>query len=136
MHFSKTAQYAIRILSFLHRHRDVAHSASMLHKTLDLPYKYLTKLMTQLEKKELVVAFRGRDGGFALKCDASTITLADILEAIGEPLQSKRCVLGFLECDASNPCVLHDSWLEPKNRLEKMLQTTTLASLIAGEPII
>lgn len=130
MHFSKTTEYAIRVLSYLHRYPSTSHSVNVLHQKLDLPYKYLTKMMTELVKKGLVNASRGRDGGLSLAKSAETIRLCDILEAIGEPLESERCILGFEKCDASNPCALHDQWAMPKEMIETMLTTTTLASLV------
>ncbi len=130
MHFSKTAEYAIRVLAYLHRHDESSHSVNVLHQELNLPYKYLTKMMTELVKKELVNATRGREGGLSLARDASEIYLCDILEAIGESLEEERCILGFDKCDSSNPCALHDQWIQPKELIETMLTTTTLASLI------
>lgn len=130
MHFSKTAEYAIRVLSYLHRHNETSHSVNVLHQELGLPYKYLTKMMTDLVKKGLVVASRGREGGVSLAKDADSIRLCDILEAIGEPLEHERCILGFDKCDALNPCALHDQWIAPKDMIEIMLTETTLASLL------
>jgi len=130
MNFSKTAEYAIRVLSYLDRYSEKSHSVNILHKKLNLPYKYLTKLMTELVKKGLVRASRGRDGGFSLAKDANEILLYDILEAIGEPLETGRCILGFEKCDSSNPCALHDKWSQPKKMIEDMLTTTTLKSLV------
>lgn len=130
MHFSKTAEYAIRVLSYLHRYNTTSHSVNVIHKELNLPYKYLTKMVTDLVKKGLVNASRGREGGVSLAKNANDITLRDILEAIGEPLDSKRCILGFETCDASNPCALHNQWTKPKTIIETMLTTTTLASLL------
>lgn len=66
MHFSKTAEYAIRVLSYLHRYNTTSHSVNVLHQELDLPYKYLTKMVTDLVKKGLVNASRGREGGITL----------------------------------------------------------------------
>lgn len=133
MHFSKTTEYAIRVLSYLHRYSSTTHSVNVLHQELDLPYKYLTKMMTQLVKKGLVSASRGREGGLSLAKSADSIRLCDILEAIGEPLESERCILGFDKCDASNPCALHDQWAPPKAMIEEMLTTTTLASLLQNK---
>lgn len=130
MHFSKTTEYAIRVLSYLHRHNETSHSVNILHQRLGLPYKYLTKMMTELVKKGLVTASRGREGGLSLAKSADQIRLCDILEAIGEPLEYERCILGFEKCDASNPCALHDQWAPPKAMIEEMLTTTTLDSLI------
>lgn len=133
MHFTKTTEYAIRVLTYLHRHNETSHSVNILHKELELPYKYLTKLMTELVKKGLVHSSRGREGGLTLARDAAEITLCDILEAIGESLEHERCILGFEKCDASNPCALHDQWVKPKELIETMLTTTTLASLIQNK---
>jgi len=133
MHFSKTTEYAIRVLSYLHCYPSEPHSVSLLHKELELPYKYLTKLMTELVKKGLVSASKGRNGGFSLAIDAEKIYLCDILESVGESLESTRCILGFEKCDASDPCSLHSQWLEPKMAIDKMLQTTSLASLASNK---
>ncbi len=131
MHFSKTTEYTIRVLSYLHCYPSKPHSVSFLHKELELPYKYLTKLMTELVKKGLVNASKGCNGGFSLAVDAKKIYLCDILESAGESLDSTRCILGFEMCDATNPCSLHGQWLEPKMAIEKMLKTTSLASLVS-----
>lgn len=130
MHFSKTAEYAIRILTYLHRYHETSHSVNVLHQELGLPYKYLTKMVTDLVKKGLILSSRGREGGISLAQNADQIRLCDILEAIGEPLEHERCILGFDKCDASNPCALHEQWVKPKELIETMLTTTTLASLV------
>lgn len=75
----------------------------------------------------------GVRGGVSLARDADKISLCDILEAIGESLEHDRCILGFDRCDAANPCALHDQWAKPKEMIETMLTTTTLASLILNK---
>ncbi len=129
MHFSKTTEYAIRVLSYLDRYNDSTHSVNQLHQELGLPYKYLTRVVTDLVKKGLILSMRGREGGITLAKKAEDIRLCDILDAIGEPLEPNRCILGFEKCDAANPCALHDQWVEPKNMIETMLTETTLATL-------
>lgn len=131
MHFSKTSEYAIRILTYLDRHHETSHSVNELHQRLGLPYKYLTGLVTRLVKEGLIHASRGREGGIRLAKSAEEIHLSDILNAVGEPLESDRCILGFASCDASNPCVLHAQWAGPKKEIDTMLRTTTLAILSA-----
>ncbi len=128
MRFSKTAEYAIRVMSYLARFEGV-HSAASLHQKLNFPYKYLTHLLTQLEKASLVMATRGRDGGFCLASSPENICLGDILDAIGEPIDQQRCILGFEACNAANPCALHDTWIEPRSMIDVMLSHTTLADL-------
>ena len=131
MHFSKTSEYAIRVLSYLSVHNDSLHSVNTLHKELDFPYKYLTKLMTSLTKKGLVVSNRGREGGFSLARDSKEIYLNDILNAVDENEidETERCILGFEKCDSTNPCMLHEKWIKPKTLIDDMLLNTTLAEL-------
>ncbi len=126
MRFSKTSEYAIRVLSYLKLNSEDLHSALSLHKRLNIPYKYLTRILTDLEKKGLVLSLRGRNGGFRLAKKPSDIKLKDILEATGENTDTSRCILGFETCDDSNPCLLHDRWLEAKKDLEKMINETSL----------
>lgn len=130
MHFSKTTEYAIRVLSYLCRYPLEPHSAAFLHQELGMPYKYLTKLMTRLQKQGFVNAIKGCNGGFMLAMDPNSIYLQHIVEAAQESLESQRCILGFEMCDATNPCALHSRWLKPKGAIDEMLESTTLASLM------
>lgn len=130
MHFSKTVEYSILILSYIAKHTDEKLSSSVLHQTLDIPYKYLTKLVTKLVKAGLIHATKGRDGGIILGKNPSDITIAHILEAMNEPSPKGRCVLGFETCNPSNPCLLHHSWEKPRALIDTMIHKTTLEDLL------
>ena len=43
--FSKTAQYAFRIVIFMSSDTDRLFSAAFIHEKIDIPYKYLTMLI-------------------------------------------------------------------------------------------
>ena len=58
MTFSKTTAYSIRILTVLAQNKDKVVSVKTLHTQLELPFKYITKLMTSLSKKGFVKAKR------------------------------------------------------------------------------
>ena len=130
MHFSKTVEYSILMLSYIAKHSEEKLSSSLLHQALDIPYKYLTKLVTKLVKAGLIHATKGRDGGIILGKKASEITIAHILEAMNEPTHECRCVLGFATCNPSNPCVLHYSWEKPRALIDTMIHKTTLEDLL------
>jgi len=130
MNFSKTVEYTIIILGFIAQHKDEKLSSTMLHQSLQIPYKYLTKLITKLAKSGLLRATKGRDGGIVLAKNPSEITIAHILEAMNEPSPKGRCVLGFETCNPSNPCVLHHSWEKPRALIDTMIHKTTLEDLL------
>lgn len=130
MQFSKTVEYSILILAHIAKHSEQKFSSTVLHQALDIPYKYLTKLVTKLVKAGLIHATKGRDGGIALGKNPSEITIAHILEAMNEPTHECRCVLGFATCNPDNPCLLHHSWEKPRALIDTMIHKTTLEDLL------
>ncbi len=126
--FSKTAQYAFRIVIFMSSDTQRLFSAAYIHEKIDIPYKYLTMLMTKLAKADLLEVTRGRNGGFTLKRNVDEIYLIDVLEAIGEN-NCTNCAFTEQECDEFNPCSLHNFYNVPKHALVEMLTTTSLANV-------
>jgi Rrf2 family protein len=129
MRLNKTTQYAIRILSYIES-KESKNNASILSKELDIPYKFLSKLMTILVKANLVTSIRGRDGGYILAKEAKDIKIIDILKLFDDTVSDNECILGIGECDNSNHCALHNQWLKPKTLIDEMFYNTSLESLI------
>jgi len=107
-------------------------NATELSKRLHIPYKYLTKLMTDIVKAGLVVSIRGRDGGYSFAKPPSEILVENILEIFHDSIQDQQCVLGIGFCNSKCKCSLHDQWMEPKLLMQKMFRESTLEA-IAGE---
>lgn len=126
--FSKTAQYAFRIVIFMSGDPERLFSAAYIHEKIDIPYKYLTMLMTKLAKAGLLEVTRGRNGGFSLSRKVEEIYLVDVLNAIDEN-NCTNCAYTETECDELSPCALHDVYKIPKQALEEMLTTTTLDNI-------
>ena len=133
MILTKTTEYAVRILTFMAKNDKQLSSAKYLHEQLNIPYKYLTKLMTDLAKNGFLTSIKGREGGFKITKNPIMITLSDIVEAV-EGLESfNACVLGFHECSNENPCAMHFVWEENKKSLLTTLQNTTIKQLTNQE---
>ncbi len=132
MQLSKTSQYAIRILAYMTDKKDSQLiNATELAEALYIPYKFLTKIMTELAKVDLVVSIRGRDGGYKLKKRASDIMISDVLDLFNDSIRDEQCVLGIGFCNGMCKCALHDQWMEPKLLLQKMFRESSLED-IAG----
>ena len=126
--FSKTAQYTFKILIFMSHDPDALFSATRIHDETNIPYKYLTMLLTKLAKADILKATRGRNGGFLLNKNTSDIYLLEILDAIGEN-DFSNCALGDKACDENTPCPLHETFSPCKSAIEGMLNHTTLEKL-------
>jgi len=129
MILTKTSEYAIRILTFMAVNSHERHSAKLLHEQLNIPYKYLTLLMTALAKHGYVTSIQGRNGGFIISKNFSEISVVNIVEAIEGKNRFNKCILGFDECSDENPCALHSFWKENKKNIINMLENTTLEQL-------
>lgn len=126
--FSKTAQYTFKIVIYVSQDPDKLFSAHHIHESLNIPYKYLTMLMTKLAKAHILKVHRGRNGGFTLSRKLDEISLIDILDAIEEN-NCSNCALGDKECEENRPCPLHETFSPSKVSLEEMLNNTTLDML-------
>jgi len=133
MQLSNTSQYAIRMLAYMADKKDSPLiNATELAEVLQIPYKFLTKIMTELVKADFITSIRGREGGYTLSREASNIKVDDILKVFHDSIQDEQCVLGIGFCNGMCKCALHDQWMEPKLLMQKMFGESSLAD-IAGK---
>jgi len=104
-------------------------NATALSQKLQIPYKYLTKIMTALVKADLVKSIRGRDGGFRLKKKSTDIKIDDILNIFHDTVKKEDCLLGIGKCDTYCKCALHDQWMKPKLLLQKIFRESNLEDI-------
>ncbi len=114
-------------------HENIRMSASYLHSKLNIPYSYLRTVLGDLSKNSLIKSVNGRNGGFRLSRDKSTIFLADIVE-VTEGLESfNKCVMGFDECPFNYSCYMHPIWIRMRTEILHVLKQTSLADLLPGK---
>lgn len=136
MNLSKTAQYAIRVLSYMVLKKQDLYSASDLIKELKISDKYLKRILTTLSNNGIIKSVQGRYGGFALHKDLERIRLFDIVKAVDNIEKYFGCVLGFDECSDENPCVLHTKWAPLRDELLTFLENTNMSDVIKNPLII
>lgn len=132
MKLSKTSEYAVRILVYMAQDTDRLYSAKVIGNALDIPYKYLTRLLTNLNKSGFITSIKGRSGGFKFSKPLDSIFLYQIIDAVEDIEGYLGCILGFSQCDDKNPCALHGKWIYPKALIVDMLRNTTLEEM-SGE---
>lgn len=95
-----------------------------------MPGHFVGKVLQALARSEVLVSAKGRGGGFSLARPPTEITLRQIVEAIDGPSRIGRCILGFAQCDDSQPCPQHDEWVGIRKHIYDQLDNTTVADLI------
>jgi Rrf2 family protein len=135
MQLTKTSEYAIRVMVYLANQKERRMSANYLHQKLNIPYKYLGKMMRNLAAAGLVKSMRGKTGGYQVCCNLDEITLAQIVDVV-EGLESyDRCLLGFEKCGDDKPCPMHKLWGPQRDAIKAMIFNTTLQDLVDQEGI-
>ncbi|EKE09919.1 MAG: hypothetical protein ACD_16C00100G0081 [uncultured bacterium] len=96
-----------------------------------LPISYLEQLFLKLRQKGFVASTRGHLGGYTLAREPGTIRIAEILEAIGEPLKTTRCEntseMGCL--GTKEKCLTHALWTGLGVQMHQYLHRISLADL-------
>src|SRR4051812_10253035 len=90
---------------------------------------YLEQLFRKLRPRELVESARGPGGGYHLARDAARVSIADIIRAVEEPLDSTQCG-GRENCRGDERCMTHDLWEELNATVHGFLSGVTLAQLV------
>lgn len=90
---------------------------------------YLEQLFACLRRKELVKGVRGPGGGYYLGRPADEITIADIICAVDEWVEFRRC-RGNADCQDGHTCLTHSLWNDLSNQIFDFLSGITLAQLV------
>ena len=90
---------------------------------------YLEQLFGKLRRRELVESVRGPGGGYHLARDASRVTIAEIVCAVDESLDSTQCG-GRENCRGEHRCMTHDLWEDLNATVYGFLKGVTLGQLV------
>ena len=97
-----------------------------------LSLAYLEQLFGHLRRAGLVSSARGPGGGYRLARPADAITVAQIVDAVDEPIRATRCEQGSPGCLAGERCLTHDLWAELGEQIRLFLACMTLADVVEG----
>src|SRR6478752_3742363 len=90
---------------------------------------YLEQLFGKLRRRSLVDSVRGPGGGYQLARDASKVSVADIVSAVEETLDSTQCG-GRENCLENQRCMTHDLWEELNSTVYGFLAGVSLSQLV------
>ena len=134
MRLSTTARYSLRALSDLcTRPNNEPVSVSDIASRQNIPVNYLEQLFGKLRRGGILESVRGSQGGYLLARPEGEITIADILQVLGEPFIFGSCQTEK-GCENAVTCPTFNLWRKVKGSVDEILRTTTLED-IAGESI-
>jgi Rrf2 family protein len=130
MLLSQTAQYALRALARIAALPPAsAATAKDISAETGVPPHYLSKILRMLVEAGLLESEKGHHGGFRLNRPAVRITVADVLDAVHESVESQHCAFGYARCNDKAPCPLHPVFSKLNDSVREWASRSTLADV-------
>lgn len=127
MKISKKAQYGLTAMVHLagSKKNKKAISIRQISNIEGVPFEFLSKIFSDLEKAKLVKGKHGVNGGYTLIKSPQKITAKDIVMVL-ENTTSVDCSF----CGRSKKCLTKNVWRKIDTAIDKTLKSITLADLI------
>lgn len=130
MRLTTKGRYAVTAMIDLAMHQPGAPvTLTSIAENQGISLSYLERIFAMLRRGNLVIGARGPGGGYLLARDADSISVADIIVAVNEPLDITRCD-GRENCRRGERCLSHDLWSALSEQLYAFLNGVRLGELM------
>jgi len=130
MQLTTKGRYAVTaMLDLASKESNKPVTLDMISQRQNISLSYLEQLFAKLRKASLVKSIRGPGGGYLLKISPEEITLTQIIEAVDENIDLRRCQ-GLKNCLRGKQCLSHHLWCEVSDQIRNFLSTRNLQQVI------
>jgi Rrf2 family protein len=133
MRISAKVDYAVRAAVELAAAGDDPIKGDVIAEAQGIPLKFLENILGELKHSGIVASRRGAHGGYWLAKDANEVSLADIVRAVEGPLATVRGQGPESLEYQGGAAPLQKVWIALRANLRAVMDTTTLADVVAGE---
>lgn len=131
MKISRKTQYGLRALIFLAKRPKKIVSLKEISKKEGIPFHFLEKIFSKLERAKIVKAKKGLGGGYFLLRSPKNITLGEIFNALEEKIVLARCLSDEkYSCTKEKKCLAKKFWQNFWKTIYSTLNSVRLESLI------
>lgn len=130
--FSTSCHYGLQAMLYIAYHHTDGTNIELKQIAEDqgIPKHFLSKILQQLVRHDLLVSMKGPTGGFQLNQPASEIALIEIVDAIDGLNIFTQCGIGFKQCDDDHPCPIHNDFKGVRNQVQQLFESKTLKDLV------
>ena len=135
MRLSTKGRYAVTAMLDLSIHYEEGPvTLAEISETQSISLSYLEQLFARLRKNGLVEGLRGPGGGYRLSRSPDEISVAMVINAIGEGIDATNCE-GSEDCQDGERCLTHELWKKLGNEIFGFLDGITLASFLRRDRV-
>jgi Rrf2 family iron-sulfur cluster assembly transcriptional regulator len=132
---STKGRYAVTAMLDLAIHYDEGPvTLADISRNQAISLSYLEQLFVRLKKHHLVEGLRGPGGGYRLARSPEDISIAQIINAIGEGIDVTLCG-GREDCQDGERCLTHTLWDRLGKEIHGFMKGITLASFLRRDKV-
>ena len=106
-------------------------SSAEVAKDMEIPYRFLRKLIKRLVGGGIIESRRGKGGGVALAREPQSITLYDILAVMGpKGAELSLCTSDPKSCNRSALCTMQREFSKIQAEVDRRLKKVNIADLV------
>ena len=133
LRLSKKADYALMAMKHLAQARDAASaSAREIAEQYDIPIELMAKVLQRLVRNGLLASTQGTRGGYTLGRASTSISVADVIQAIDGPLTVTACSSQNNACEQYSKCNIRDPLWQIRERIAETLGDVTIAEMASA----
>ncbi len=133
MRVSAKADYAVRAaVELATAARDEPVKGEAIAAAQDIPLRFLENILTEMRQQGLVHSRRGAEGGYWLARTPDDITIAEVVRSVEGPLASVRGERPDQLAYRGSAEPLKGVWVALRANIRSVLETVTLADVVAG----
>jgi len=130
---TRRGDYGVRaMIALATDHDDDWLSVPRISASMQIPKRFLPRVMTDLTRAGLVEGRAGRTGGYRLARPATGISLLDVISAIEPEPDARACVLRGGPCGLDGRCSVHDAFTDARDAMLQRLATVSLDEVSLG----
>lgn len=134
MRLTSKGRYAVMAMADLALHGGAERAVPLqeVARRQEISLSYLEQLFAKMRRAGLVSGVRGPGGGYRLSREAGLVTVAEIIEAVNEPIKATRCdATSAKSCiGKTGRCIAHGLWQEMGDRIQVFLASVSLADVL------
>lgn len=130
MRLTTKGRFAVTAMIDLALHHDKGPvTLAGISERQKISLSYLEQLFGKLRRRALVESVRGPGGGYRVARALTDISVAQIIQAVDEPMDATQCG-GLENCKDDHRCMTHELWSNLNRRIQDYLKTVSLAALV------
>lgn len=132
MKLSTKGRYAVMAMADLaSRHADGPVTLADIASRQAISLSYLEQLFAKLRRGGVVASARGPGGGYSLARPSNEIRLSDVIKAVEEDIDPRRCAGDPKGCmNTVKRCMTHDVWDELGRHIFLFFNSITLEDVV------